>query len=264
MMQAYIDESGTHDQASVIVMAGFVARNRRWLIFDRKWQRVLNPDGADRVFHATDCLGRFGRGEFEGVSKGERDALGDRLGKIAGKYPRASFACAFSLRDYEAVMPDSFKKKWKHPYFLCMFHIANLLALRRGELSLSAQEKVAFVFAHKPKFTGLLTELYQDLRATAPSLASILGRMTPYGDPKEDSPIQAADLLCYVVRTFYERDYFVPGSAHKRTISLGRRLGLRHHLAPDFLDRKALMELARIYEETRQEAGEWKWNTPRR
>jgi hypothetical protein len=92
MIQAYIDEGGTHDQATIIVMAGFVSSFKRWRKFEKQWNAVLNPDGGSRVFHATDCLGQIGRKDFDGWSKERRNALVDALIPIARTQTLASFA----------------------------------------------------------------------------------------------------------------------------------------------------------------------------
>ena len=207
MIQAYLDESGTHDQAKVIVMAGFLSSYKRWRKFEREWNSILNPPddlnptGELRVFHATDCLGSHGYGHFAGWPKARRDALVEKLIPIARARTLFSFSCAFAVEEYNSVVPEWIRLKWRHPYYLCLFHIANLLQANREQLSFPANEKVAFVIAHKPKFVGLLTELYDDIKRTN-ILGPILGKMTPYGSPEEDLPIQAADLLCYLTRTF--------------------------------------------------------------
>jgi len=266
MIQAYVDEAGTHDQARIIVMAGFLSSYKRWRKFDRQWDAILNPLDEEpppperRVFHATDCLGRDGYGDFLGWSKERRDRLVERLIPIARERALFSFSSAFALGDYNAVVPEWIRLKWKHPYYLCMFHIANLLKVSRPRFSFPDGEKIAFVFAHKPKFVGLLAELYDELRNTE-AVRDVLGNMTAYGSPGEDIPIQAADLLCYLTRTFWEKEHFEPGSAQRRTIDLLRQLLTPDNLEPHFLGRDALAEFARIYTETHQEVGEWSWNS---
>ena len=261
MIQAYIDESGTHDQAKIIVGAGFLSSYKRWRKFEKQWSSVLNPVGGDRlVFHATDCLGKDGYGDFAGQSKDDRNRLVDKLIPIARQKTLFCFSAAFARSDYEAVVPESMKRKWKHPYFLCMFHIANLIQVNRPKFPFPPSEKVAFVFARNPGFVGLLGDLYDQLKHTA-AVGDILGKMT-IGTPEEDIPLQAADLICYLTRTFWEKEHFHEGSAHPRTHQLLRELVRRKEftLEPHFLSRKALEEFVRIFKETQAEAGEWEWN----
>ncbi len=64
-----------------------------------------------------------------------------------------------------------------------------------------------------------MSELYDQVRENE-DVGKILGELTPHGQPKEDMPIQAADFICYLVRTFYEKEHATPGSAHPRTRQL--------------------------------------------
>jgi hypothetical protein len=115
MIQAYIDESGTHDQATIIVAAGFLSSFKRWRKFEKLWDAILNPDGGKRVFHATDCLGKDGYGDFEGWPKDDRNQLVDKLIPVAREKTLFCFSSAFSLKDYEEIVPEGIKRKWKHP-----------------------------------------------------------------------------------------------------------------------------------------------------
>ncbi|MGD0075170.1 MAG: DUF3800 domain-containing protein [Candidatus Binataceae bacterium] len=271
MIEAYIDESGTHDQAKIIVMAGFLSSYKRWRKFDDKWDAILNPpDEIDppekrRVFHATDCLGKDGHGDFAGWSKGDRDRLVDQLVPIAKQRTLLAIATAFAVDDYKRIIPDRIQRKWTHPYYLCMFHLVNSLKVNSHKFTFPSGEKIAFVFAKKPKFEGLLTELYEELKATE-SLGDIMGKMT-LGSPEEDIPIQAADLLCYLTRTLWEKEHYESGSAAYRTQELLRDLlGSKDRVCePHFLDEAALREFVRVYEETRKElGGDMQFNTPKK
>jgi hypothetical protein len=272
MIQAYIDETGTDDQAKIVAMVGFVSSYKRWRKLDREWEGVLNP--ADeisppkkrRVFHATDCMGKEGRGDFAGWSKDERNLLVDKLIPIARQRTLFAFGSAFSVQDYNSIVPEWIRKKWVHPYYLCFFHLANLLVMSRREFTFPKDEKIAFTIAHKPKSVGLLTSLYDEIKDNT-DIGSMLGKMTPYGKPAEDIPIQSADLICYLVRTFWEKENFVPGSAHRRTRALIANLLARdpsnssfRFLEPHFLGPEALGGFVRAYEDTHQQAGDWKWN----
>ena len=190
-----------------------------------------------------------------------RNQLVDKLIPVARDKTLFCFSAVFALSDYETVVPESIKRKWKHPYYLCMFHIANLIKVNRSKFSFPSDEKVAFVFGRKPGFVGLLTDLYDQLKNTE-AVGDILGKIT-IGTPEEDTPLQAADLICYLTRTFWEKEYFREGSAHPRTLQLLRELirSKEFALEPHFLNYKALEEFVRVFSETRAEVGDWEWNS---
>ncbi len=271
MIKAYIDDTGTDAGRPIIGMAGFLSSEKRWGKFETEWDRILNPldeinpPAERRIFHATDCLGKDGHGDFEGWSKSDRNALVDRLIPVAKKRTIFGFGCAFSVRDYDEMVPEWIKRKWEHPYYLCFFHIAQVFAINREKFSFK-NEKVGVVVAHKPKYIGLITTLYDQVKSHE-GVASILGKMTPYGEPAEDIPIQAADLICYLIRTFREKEHFRPGSAHPRTRQMIEALLAQERgtdykfLEPHFLDRDFLRGFVQAYERIHQEVGSWEWNS---
>jgi hypothetical protein len=166
------------------------------------------------------------------------------------------------LDDYNSIVPEWIRVKWTHPYYLAMFHVVNLLDMNRAKFPFPLGEKIAFVFGHKPKFVGLLASLYDELRH-AEKVGNILGKMDPNGYPEEDIPIQGADLICYLTRTFWEKEYFQPGTASRRTLALLRLLMPEYgdNLEPHFLGRDALEGFVKAYTETHEQEGEWSWNS---
>lgn len=72
VIRAYFDDSGTHDGAPVVVMAGFVGADDQWDAFDCQWKALLAREGISRL-HMTDLSA--GAGEFQGWESGRRDAV---------------------------------------------------------------------------------------------------------------------------------------------------------------------------------------------
>lgn len=60
---AYFDESGTHSDAVMSVVAGFVANARQWRKYDKRTSQLFARYGVN-VFHAIDV--RRGHGDFKG------------------------------------------------------------------------------------------------------------------------------------------------------------------------------------------------------
>src|ERR1700722_375064 len=57
MIEAYIDESGIHGDASVCVVAGYFGRRNHWNHFESAWRKVLHRfDFALADFHAKDQI----------------------------------------------------------------------------------------------------------------------------------------------------------------------------------------------------------------
>jgi hypothetical protein len=63
ILTAYVDESGTHDDSPITVMAGYVGYSGQWRKFEKKWARQLQKFDVTH-FHAKDFVKRTG--EYKG------------------------------------------------------------------------------------------------------------------------------------------------------------------------------------------------------
>jgi hypothetical protein len=61
----YLDESGTHSEAKISAMGGFVATARQWRKYEKRTEKLFKRYGV-QVFHAIDV--RRGDGDFKGWS----------------------------------------------------------------------------------------------------------------------------------------------------------------------------------------------------
>jgi hypothetical protein len=82
MLMGYFDDSGTHDQADIVLIAGVFGMEWQIRSLDRIWQKHLERplDGQKtrlKRFHMVDC--QNSRGEFTGWSRTETDSFCDEL-----------------------------------------------------------------------------------------------------------------------------------------------------------------------------------------
>lgn len=52
---AYFDDSGHPDDQAAVVVAGFIATEKNWLLFEREWQEILDREGME-LFHMADFV----------------------------------------------------------------------------------------------------------------------------------------------------------------------------------------------------------------
>jgi hypothetical protein len=57
VIQAFLDETGIHEQARICAIAGFIASVKQWQRFERLWD-TLGPDAKDPGFHAKRFFAR--------------------------------------------------------------------------------------------------------------------------------------------------------------------------------------------------------------
>jgi hypothetical protein len=87
MLRAYFDESGTHGEAHVTSIAGYVAAKSVWENVETEWDKEMSyyrERTAVRTFHLTDCLA--GRGEFTGLDEFFRLAITSQLSRVLGRH----------------------------------------------------------------------------------------------------------------------------------------------------------------------------------
>jgi hypothetical protein len=77
MLIGYFDDSGTHTNSEIVVMAGFVGTQEQWDQFEKAWNAKLLVPFAGKPplnrFHMVDCMQRDR--EFVDYSVAERDAV---------------------------------------------------------------------------------------------------------------------------------------------------------------------------------------------
>lgn len=108
----YIDDSGTHKGAPVVVFGGLIGEQEQWEFFEPRWKAELAAPLQGKKpplkrFHMFDC--KWGLGEFSGYSSGERDAATHDFRKIILDSGVHGVAAAISRADYDELMPDTLR-----------------------------------------------------------------------------------------------------------------------------------------------------------
>lgn len=204
-LACYGDESGIHDGAPVFVMAGWVAPQDEWTVFDQRWRATLRNAGvpSNKGYHATDC--ESGYGLFAGWSVDKRTALTIALidiirstntvgsGVIINRVvPTNASAGArwFSIEPYTAAIP----------LFLT-------LMTQKASMFLDAAARIAFVLDRQKDYAASSVANFNAMRDDPISglnpIQERAGTLV-FGDSVEHTPLQAADLLAFELRKEYE------------------------------------------------------------
>jgi hypothetical protein len=64
IIKAYGDETGTHAESPVQMLAGWVGRLGRWNSFDLEWEKAVRRSGLPGYFHATEHWNREAGAKF--------------------------------------------------------------------------------------------------------------------------------------------------------------------------------------------------------
>ena len=145
MLQAYFDESGTHDGALVTCVAGYVFESEQCWCFDREWSGVLKHFGLSS-FHMSDCA--HGKGIFSDMPKHDRVEVAKRLIGIIKRRARIGVMCSVAdseLRQYQ----DADQHGDGRGYVLCLQWCLAGIAAWANSHSVSRRISYFFESGHK-------------------------------------------------------------------------------------------------------------------
>jgi hypothetical protein len=205
VLQAYADDSGNHKESHVFVLAGFVAKaDPDWILFEKEWADALAKPPRLAYFKMKECHAL--KGQFNGWKKQDRD---ERLAELVTIIKNRALASIFALvprGEFSAAISRS-KSRWsKSPYGVVYY--ALVWATLKSVLSSGITDQVDFIFDEQLRLSddvqaawGLFSQL-----AMKSELAPLLGSRPVHGDDKKFLPLQAADLLAWHIRRWYDAD----------------------------------------------------------
>jgi uncharacterized protein DUF3800 len=215
MLQAFMDESGTHEDAVICVFGGFIAVEKNWRIFETKWRRHLIEHGVTDEkgrpdFHARDFYGK--KSVFRGWTNAHTAKFERRLVEIVVDSRLVPVASGIHTGDFNSYSVDDRRfltggelnpegSKWiksgkpTSPYFL-LFQDCLLKAARRS------RSKIHYVLDQQKQYEGWAKQLYGFLREES-DVKNRFGSQI-FSPRQEALGVQAADLLLYHVFKYRE------------------------------------------------------------
>ena len=195
---SFIDDSGSHKDSSVFILAGCLAPAKDWSKWYSQWKQVLDrPNGHKPIeyFHAVDAA--HSRGQFWGWKKDESNLFPLRLIPAIESNKIWKFAAAVGMDAFHRTIKGQVLDQVKSPYYLCMLMCMVMVADFMRRSGAPRKERVAYVFEEQNKFAPHALELYNDIKSVKENERKYkLGSIA--FDSKKGSPmLQAADLVAY-------------------------------------------------------------------
>jgi hypothetical protein len=104
MVEAYFDESGSHEGSPVLCVAGYIVEKDACVRLDAEWERVLNKFGLP-FFRMSACA--HGTYPFKRLSMDERIAVEKELIAIIKANLTYGIAVTVQPEMYDAIMPSA-------------------------------------------------------------------------------------------------------------------------------------------------------------
>lgn len=197
ILTTYIDESGTHGDSAVTVMAGYVGHSGQWRKFDKKWGRMLGNAGASH-FHAKDFVKRSG--EFRGWDLPKQNRFIDSIDQICRINSLFGFIASINNADYDKyyvaegrprkIQADS---RYGACFRLCLMFVPKLVHELYGERDLTLN----FVLESGHKNAGDAVRIFDLFKKQAPEEWRHIAGTITFADKMDCYGVQAADSLAW-------------------------------------------------------------------
>lgn len=190
VFEAYFDESGTHDGAHVLCVAGYIIEKNESIKLTKEWNKVLAKYNLP-YFRMVACA--HGNDVFKNIDKEERVEIGKKLIKIIKRRTICGLAVSVNTSDLVGIIP-----KHKVVSSAYAFSIECILAGVHKWIEANPQvQKMAYFFESgcSEQYNAnmiihalfSLQEAQQKHRYTAHTFL----------EKKEAAPLQAADLFSW-------------------------------------------------------------------
>jgi len=202
MLTAYFDDSGTHDEAEIMVMAGFIGTDEQWSAFDASWKAKLDAPLPDkpplRRFRMADCEARSG--EFSGYSKAEKDAVIHDFREIIIDNKLPGYVIAVERRAWDRLVVGPHAVLYgdceQHCVRRCVSFALDYVRKHESErlLTIVIDDSTARRVARQQAVTDPFQEFYYDHPdfPDYPKIAAV-----SFSSSTLTRPLQAADMLAW-------------------------------------------------------------------
>jgi hypothetical protein len=254
MLTAYFDDSGTHEQSDIVLVAGILGTESRMDCLDRNWKRHLDRPLCGRKpslrrFHATDC--NASQGEFAGWTRTETDYFCYQLRTAIIESEVAAYGAACSRKDYDELITGDVRAILGTPEGMCI----NQCFVRsiQWAQAYTFDPKMTFVFDNRPspvkQYAGRVYDAFSRWVHPPPQLTGYA-----FLNSYDVRPLQVADLIAWELYQ-HANDCLINGMNLPRREEF-RHLGRNMNFAAQLATRDAIIELRGFWEKQFREKPE--------
>jgi hypothetical protein len=223
ILTVYLDESGTHAESPISVMAGYVGTSEQWRAFEIDWTALVRKAGVQHI-HAVDLFKRTK--QFKGWKAEDVNALAVSLDGVIAAHLQVGFSVIVRDDDYKNIYgagphPRRLAKDTKYGvcFRACLAFIPSYIASEFAlaqQTALAQQATIDFVLEQGHRNMGDAQRLFALYKADAlPEWRGFVGTMDV---STKDSPgTQAADFLAYCVYRAESLEHQVAASAIEKS-----------------------------------------------
>jgi len=194
---AYLDESGTHGESPVTIMAGVLATAEQWARYEAEFAKLKLKHGFN-VFHTKKFKRRTG--DFRGWNPFQQLALVMDLGALTERAFTEAVVFTLDNADYEATYKGGDKPRRlriESKYGLCFRNCLIFLILEAIKQRADKAPQLHIVLESGHKNWSEVRDIFHEVKKEMQSFgAELLGDIT-FADKDSCDPLMMADFLAH-------------------------------------------------------------------
>jgi hypothetical protein len=191
LIEAYFDESGSHDGSPVLCIAGFVFTSDACLKLDAEWKAVLDKYGLP-FFHMVDCA--HGTPPFNKLTRDQRIAAEKEMIGIIRKHLLFGMGVSLCEDDFYEVFPNGYGGQ--SAYTWCCWTAISVIHHWIAAHHFDGRAAYFFEAGHKKQ--GEANALMQRIFDSPDLRRQYCYGGHAFADKKQARPLQAADILAWL------------------------------------------------------------------
>jgi transcriptional regulator with XRE-family HTH domain len=203
ILTTYLDESGTHAESPISVMAGYVGTTVQWERFEADWSALVREAGVKHI-HAVELFKRTK--QFKGWKAEDVNVLAASLNNVIDRHLQVGFTIVVRDDDYSSIYkadphPKRLPKDTKYGVIFraCLAFVPSFIASQFnsvGQTALVQNSTINFVLENGHRNVGDAQRLFKLFKEDAlPEWRKLVGTMDV--TTKDSAGAQAADFLAY-------------------------------------------------------------------
>lgn len=195
-LQGYFDDSGSHKENEIYVLAGFISTIEKWEKFNKAWRSKLDEGFGLRYFKMSEAMSLTGQ-FASGWTSGLRDQLVLELSEIIKEHVLVRVDSVVFRKDYEEVVHKT-HPSITDPYFVVFYQL--VFAAHTYQLE-NKYSKCELIFDEQGNFDKRIYKTWREGQELAPTeeRKALMESSPLFRDDKKNLPLQAADLYAWMV-----------------------------------------------------------------
>ena len=202
VLTAYFDDSGTHPQSPVALVAGWISPVPQWKKLIRKWEKAKTDFGFDTL-HMSELIANNPKSEFADKkywNEARKEKLLKRLREIIGDHAGQGFENSVSKKDYDDLVQGENRRNMGN--FRYTYAVEACLGqVEKWRAGKNISEPTEHIFDRMAKGSAKeeIERTFRDAENSDHSLHryGIYKGCHSFRDRSDVIPLQAADMLAW-------------------------------------------------------------------